>query len=308
MISVIRGYCISALLFVSTASASALLEPIAGKAGPELTSEFPALFSSRSTVTPEQLRDYRLVFVPGFNADYLETNKGYFNEQRRELRRLGLEEGTDFEMLRRQDGFHGERTMAENAEALRRYLARSPRPVIFFTHSKGAVDVLECLLRYPAAREKVRGWVALQSAVGGTILADVLSRGWTRPVVQTFLRGYGGSIEALEDLRQETRLAYLRNNLVRIEQLTRDLPLVALSTRQDYHRMPLDLRTLVTLFDPYYLRNESDGMISVRNSLIPGAPFVYLDHVDHGETTQWGSRFDRPRLLHAMLLLLLRRP
>lgn len=308
MISVLRGYFVCALLFLSTASASALLEPVAGKAGPELTAEFEALFSARSAVTPEQLRAYRVVFVPGFNSDYLEANRGYFYDQRRELRRLGLKEGTDFEVLRRQDGFHGERSMAENAAALGRYLARSPRQVILFTHSKGAVDVLECLLSYPAAREKVRGWVALQSAVGGTILADVLSRGWTRPIVEAFLRGYGGSIEALEDLRQETRLAYLRKNLDRIEQLTRELPLVALSTRQDYYRMPLDLRTLVTLFDPYYIRNESDGMINVRNSLIPGAPFVYLDHVDHGEATQWGSRFDRPRLLHAMLILLLRRP
>ena len=89
--------------------------------------------------------------------------------------------------------------------------------------------------------------------------------------------------------------------------MTREVRIVALSTRKDHDDLPLDLRTLVSLFDPHYLRDESDGMISLRNSMIPGAPFVYLEGVDHGETTQYGGRFDRARLLHTMLLMLLAR-
>lgn len=287
------------------ASATYRLEPAVGRAGPEVTSVFSAYFGSRSTVTAEQLRGYRILLVPGFNADYLERNKGYFTDNRRELRRLGLKEGEDFEVLRRQNGFHGEGKMASNAAAIAEYLRQSPRPVLLITHSKGAVDVLEALLRIPAARANVKGWFAIQSAMGGTILADVLSRGWTRPVVELFLRGYGGSIEALEDLREGTRRAYLAANLPAIEQVTHEVPMVALTTRKDHNDLPLDLRTLVSMFDPYYFRDESDGMISMSNSMIPGAPWVFVDNVDHGETTQFGGRFDRTRLLHTMLAMLL---
>lgn len=283
------------------------LEPVLGRAGPEVTGEFMAHFSGRSTVSAAQLRDYRVLFVPGFNADYLERHKGYFVEQRRELKRLGLKEGADYEVLRRQYGFHGERTMENNARAITEYLLHSPRPVLLITHSKGAVDVLDALVRSREARAKVRGWFAIQSATGGTILADVLSRGWTRPFVETFLRGYGGSIAALEDLRQETRLAYLRQNLASIEEVTREVKIVALTTRKNHLDLPTDLRTLVSLFDPHYFKDESDGMISMRNSMIPGAPFVFLDGIDHGETTQFGGRFDRLRLLHSALLMLLAR-
>lgn len=299
--------CVLFTLGPVASSSAYVLEPVVGRPGPEVTDEFQALFSGRASVSAGQLRAFRVVFVPGFNADYLERHKGYFVDLRRELRRLGLREGEDFEILRRQFGFHGERTMAENARAITEYLLRSPRPVLLITHSKGAVDVLEALVRSREARAKVRGWFSIQSATGGTILADVLSRGWTRPLVETFLRGYGGSIEALEDLRQETRLAYLRQNLAAVEEVAREVRIVAMSTRKGHLDLPPDLRTLVSLFDPYYFRDESDGMISLRNSMIPGAPYVYLDGVDHGETTQYGGRMDRPRLLHVMLHMLLAR-
>jgi hypothetical protein len=279
---------------------------VVGPPGPEITAEFQRYFSSRETAKREELLPYKVVFVPGFNADYLDDTVGYYRKARRELKKLGLKENEDFELLKNQSGFSGEKTMAENAEAMAAYLRNSPKPILAFTHSKGAIDLLETLLRYPELRGKVKGWFSIQGAFGGSILADVLSKGWTRPVVESFLHSYGGSIEALEDLRRPDREVYLRAHLDEIEKLVRELPIISLVTRQEYRRLSSGLKTLVFWFDPDFEEGHSDGMIETRNASLAYTPYIFLEGVDHNDATQQGD-FDRARLTHAALKMLLPR-
>ncbi|WP_238841969.1 hypothetical protein, partial [Xylella fastidiosa] len=77
-----------------------------------------------------------------------------------------------------------------------------------------------------------------------------MSKGWTRPLMEGFLRSYGGSIEALEDLRQPVRAAYLTQHLTEIAELERQIPTVSLVTQQDYEKLSFRLRTVAQLFDP----------------------------------------------------------
>lgn len=305
----IRCVLVLALLCASALPVSAGdfdLTPVAGPPGEAVTAEFQRAFDGSAAVSRSELAPFRIFLVPGFSADYLEDTVGYFRDAQRELRKLGLREGDDFEIVLHQHDFSGEKTMAENAAALAAILRESARPALVITHSKGAVDLLEALLAYPDTRAKVRGWFSYQGANGGSILADVVSRGWTRPFMAGFLRTYGGSIEALEDLRQPVRAAYLSKNLPAIEQLLRQIPVVSLVTQKNYEDLSFRLRTVASLFDPDYQRGESDGMVGIRDSMLPYSSYVFLTGVSHEETAETGE-FDRERLTQATLRLLLDR-
>lgn len=300
------GWGISIVLFFASLSAFADfdLTPVVGPAGPQITAEFNRTFGSRASVTRAELAPYKILFIPGFSADYLDDTVGYFRDARRELLRLGLREGSDFEIVLTQHGFSGEKTMAENAAALAAILRESPRPVLAITHSKGAVDLLEMLLVYKDTRAKLKGWFSYQGANGGSILADVVSKGWTRPFMSAFLRTYGGSIEALEDIRQPVRAVYLTKNLAAIQEVLRSTVVISLVTQQDYDRLSFRLKTVASLFDPEYRKSESDGMIAIKNSMLPFAPFVFLTGVSHENLCETGD-FDRAELTHASLRTLL---
>ena len=280
--------------------------PVVGPAGPDLTAEFRRFFDSRAEVSRASLAPYKILFIPGFNADYIADSIGYFEDAKGALSALGLEEGADFELVLGQYGFSGEQPMAANARALEELLLSSDRPVIAVTHSKGAVDLLETFVRSPAARAKVKGWVSWQGANGGSIIADVVSRGWTRPVMEAVLGVYGGNIDALDDLRQEGRAAYLREHLTEIEAIEAEIPTLSLVTQQDHARLPAPLRAITYWFDPNYEKSESDGMVGIANAFLPYSPFVFLEGVSHEDTAEQGD-FDRVRLLHTSLGLVLGR-
>lgn len=301
-----RLVLLACLLLAPLAAQAFDLTPVVGPAGPDVSAEFQRDFGARLTVSRAELSPYKVLLIPGFSADYLDDTVGYFADARRELRRLGLREGTDFELVMHQHDFSGERTTAENAAALAALLRESPRPVLAITHSKGAVDLMETLLVYKDTRAKLRGWFSWQGANGGSILADVVTSGWTRPFMDGFLHAYGGSIEALEDLRQPVRAAYLRQNLDGIREVLGGIPVVSLVTQKDYDRLSFRLKTVAKLFDPDYRASASDGMVGIHDSMMPYSPYVFLTGVSHEETCETGS-YDRVGLAHASLRMLLDR-
>jgi hypothetical protein len=294
------------LVLSAPALAGYSLTPAVGPAGPDLTAEFRSYFASPSEVTRASLQPYKVLLIPGFNADYIENSIGYFSDARAALADLGLWEGSDFEFVLGQEGFSGEQSVAENSRALERILLASDRPVLAITHSKAAVDFLEMLVQSPAARSKVKGWVSWQGANGGSILADVVSKGWTRPVMKAVLGVYGGNIEALDDLRQEVRAAYLREHLAEIQAIETAIPTLSLVTQQNHSRLNAALRAITYWFDPAYEKSESDGMVGIANAFLPYSPFVFLEGVSHEDTAEQGD-FDRVRLLHTSLALVLER-
>jgi hypothetical protein len=301
-----HSWVLLSMLFSAPAWAGFALMPVVGPAGPDLTANFRAYFSSPAEVPRARLLPYKILFIPGFNADYIEDTIGYFNDARGALLDLGLSENSDFELVFGQEGFSGEQSVAENSRALERILLASDRPVLAITHSKAAVDFLETLIRSPVARAKVKGWVSWQGANGGSILADVVSRGWTRPVMKAVLGVYGGNIDALDDLRQAMRVTYLREHLAEIETIEAAIPTLSLITQQDHGRLTAPLRAITYWFDPNYEKSESDGMVGIANAFLPYSPFVFLEGVSHEDTAEQGS-FDRVRLLHTSLALVLAR-
>lgn len=68
-------------------------------------------------------------------------------------------------------------TSAGNADQLARELGKLPadtRPVIVVAYSKGLPDLLEMVVRHPAAAESIAAIVSVAGAVNGSLLADRL--------------------------------------------------------------------------------------------------------------------------------------
>jgi hypothetical protein len=303
-----------ALLFLMQLSllpafAGSEMSPPAGEAGTELTARFSEFSRTPPVLTKERLAAYKLLFVPGFNADYVQKARGYFLDQRAVLHELGLEEGTDFLVVQHQEGFSGEKSVANNAAAIARLIRGSDRPVLIVSHSKGGVDVLEALFADPLARARVKGWISIQGAFFGSVLADTLSQGASSALVDLYLRAFGGGIDSLKDLRQPLRLGYMSTHLNEISALVKQLPILEVSTRKPQAELPINLKLLIPFFGPESAAGQTDGMLEIKNTLLPAAPFVVMEGIDHEELTQGaGGGFDRSRFTRVLLAFFLGLP
>ena len=79
--------------------------------------------------------------------------------------------------------------------------------LIFVTHSKGTVDALEAIVKYPGVAERICAVVSVAGAVNGSPLADVfpqfLSNLLHRLPLASCASGEGA--EAIESLRRNVR-------------------------------------------------------------------------------------------------------
>jgi len=122
------------------------------------------------------------------------------------------------------DAFNTSQSVEHNAAAIRALLRRTDKKIVFVTHSKGGLDTLHALLGAPELWGKVKGWVAFQSPFYGSPLADATSS----PMDGVLLQALGdGDARALEDLKVETRTAYMQAHKSKIRKLARRIPVIA---------------------------------------------------------------------------------
>ena len=158
-------------------------------AGTDVTAEYKATLSAVASTRAgaddakyRMLSGYRLLFVPGFmtnpSIDPLllyksgaagnKSNKGllptYFDEQITWLRAKGLDAGIV--------KIESEAGIKYNANLVAAEIAKSSKPLLIISHSKGGLDTLEALIQRPDLRAKVRGLVSIQSPYYGTPIAD----------------------------------------------------------------------------------------------------------------------------------------
>ena len=122
------------------------------------------------------------------------------------------------------DAFNTSQSVEHNAAAIRALLRRTDKQIVFVTHSKGGLDTLHALLGAPELWGKVKGWVAFQSPFYGSPLADATSSPMDGVLLQAL---GGGDAQALEDLKVETRTAYMQAHKSKLRKLTRRIPVIA---------------------------------------------------------------------------------
>jgi hypothetical protein len=148
-------------------------------------------------------------------------------------------------------------------------------PVVLIGYSKGAVDILEFLVRYPELAARVRSVVSVAGAIGGSPLAaqagsayDLLL-GWVPS--GRCPAGDGGVIDSL---RVQTRRDWLANNA--LPGHIRYFSVAAFTTRE---RMASALVPAWESLLRHDLRN--DGQLLARDALIPGSMLLGYANADH---------------------------
>jgi triacylglycerol lipase len=118
-----------------------------------------------------------------------------------------------------------------NAKVIADQIRKERKKIILFTHSKGGVDTLHALIKYPEIQEKIAGWIALNTPFKGTPVADFFSyRTWPRYLANIFVGAIGGGEGTYKCLTQTYRKGYLFRNGPEIRALTDRIPLFSVGS------------------------------------------------------------------------------
>ena len=160
--------------------------------------------AAASPPTDDLARRYRIAFVPGIFSECFEHFARPFADVESNLVASGFT--VDYFSV------PGRGSSAQNAARLAerfRGLDGEARPFIVFAYSKGLVDVLEFMVRFPDDARRIAAVVAVAGAANGSPLADQLSGVYRNWGASFPLPGCAeGTGEEIDDLRPDVRMAW----------------------------------------------------------------------------------------------------
>lgn len=218
---------------------------------------------------PARAGGYRLLFVPGFLATCFP----------------GIHSFADMIEAARGEGFltdtlaiGGRNGVAANARLLAGQVDRLPveeRRFVFVTHSKGAADVLALLAARPDIAARTQAVLTFAGALNGSPLADDL-RGLYAVTLAMFPfsgcdRGEG---DPVGDLTAASRAAFWAGDALRTH-----VPIYSIVAMP--HLAGLSPAVLLTYLRLAHVGGSNDGMLLVRDQLVPGAALLGIVDADH---------------------------
>lgn len=213
--------------------------------------------------------DYEYVFVGGLWSNYAASL--YFRSSLMRMNEVGL----TFQRA----SLNTSAGVEENAEVLKTLLEEkiktTQKKIIFIGHSKGGVDTLTMMLKYPHLQEHIGGLITMQSPLGGSPLAsDFLNSSSTvRNFIAQMLEANESS--ALSDLTYAQRKHFFEQYpLTNLE-----VPLFNFATTCDVDSITL-LSELYNYVSEHY-SEHNDGLVIKEDAIIPGFPHAHLHGVTH---------------------------
>jgi hypothetical protein len=213
---------------------------------------------------------FRVVIVPGLFAECVADAATAFADAREQLEQIGYK--TDYIQTR------GRKSSAYNADLINNAAMGMPtgEKLIFVTHSKGAVDTLEALVKYPELTERTAAVVSFSGAVNGSPLADELPQFLIRLGHELPISNCppGESVEAVDSLRRPVRLSWLSTH--QLPRSVRYYSLAAFTSRRNTSRLLLPFYDLLSMNDPV-----NDGLVICSDAIIPGSVLLGYPNADH---------------------------
>jgi len=255
----------------------------------------------------QRIRASRILFVPAlFSGVALQASRlrlaDYLTEQVRHLRCEGFDAD-----IAEVDSFA---RVEDNGARLARILEAHHRPTWVITHSKGGLDLLHALLSVPHLVRYLDGWVAFQAPFWGSPVADVAcGSGRAKGVSRRALKLIGREVDLIADLTTDRRANYMDQRTAQIAAIARDVPVTCVATTIGALNSPWRVQwPTARWMDGLELKN--DGMVPVHSTVLPGARYVVLDGLGHGEVAARRvlsqRRYDHVDLLKALFVLTLR--
>lgn len=246
----------------------------------------------------KNLKAYKILLVPGLATDLTQkageitgllglTNaKGFlapFYAQMAWLRSVGLD--ISMVSVNRVGG------CMENGEVIANAIATSSKPVVLITQSKGGVDALHGLLRFPHLQKKIKKWIAYQPPILGTPLANIVQENLTlNKPVDGLLALLKGTALTYEDMTTVYRTNYFTLFESEIKKLVESVPttiLVTLEKPANFASYLLEHPSKNAFLSPLvpvitnYNKEINDGIAMVKGTCLEKARCFFLDNVDH---------------------------
>lgn len=213
---------------------------------------------------------FRLVLVPGLLAECVAASSLLFEDARANVERFGYAT-----TLVRTGGRFGS---ARNAAIIHEAVKSLPPDdtLVFVTHSKGAVDVLEALCAFPDLVARTAAVVSVAGAINGSPLAETFSDGLLRFAESIPLSACppGEGTEALDSLKRATRLRFLAEHPLPAR--VRYYCLAAFATREKTSAILRPFYDILAKTDPL-----NDGLVMAADAVIPGATLLGYPNADH---------------------------
>lgn len=222
--------------------------------------------SMRTTVT----------FIPGMFNPFINTFLGtYFIDQMEYLDRRGV----PYSIL----PVHTEGSIELNARTIYQEL-QGKENVVAFGHSKGGIDLLHALIKYPELRSKFRKIVFMQCPFFGTPLADFALQNQagtiaTKGLFRILLKG---DIQAIKELSQKERSIYMMSHSSQIQEIVSAIEIECIGSAKLPERGRFDSILKVPRdFIQYKFKLPNDGMIPMESALIQGTKTKVFEDLDH---------------------------
>lgn len=233
---------------------------------------------------------YRIAFVSGLFADCVERWLMPFSDALEELQSGGF----DTAVLR----ISGRASTEQNAAQLAREIAAQPQDgkrLIIFAYSKGLPDVMELLVRHPAAQGHIAAVVSYAGAFNGSPLADELRGVYDQFISKLPLQGCdAGTGAELEALRPSVRRAWWQAHQTELR-ATR-IPFFSLVGAP----LPDRVSPVLRLNHASLAKRDAnnDGQLLATDAVVPGGALLGFVNADH-----WAMAIPLSRQLPALAAL-----
>jgi hypothetical protein len=232
---------------------------------------------------------FRVVMVPGLLAECVAEKSTVFSDARVQLEEIGYK--TDYIQTR------GRKGSSENADLIRDAVTGMPagEKLIFVTHSKGTVDTLEALVKYPSLAERTAAVVSVSGAVNGSPLAEAFPEFLLKLAHELPLSSCppGENIEAVRSLRRNVRLSWLSTH--QLPKSVRYYSLAAFTARENTSRILRPFYDILAGTEPI-----NDSLVICSDAIIPGSVLLGYPNADHVAVAM---PFD-PKASHTMAWLI----
>jgi pimeloyl-ACP methyl ester carboxylesterase len=249
---------------------------------------------------------YRVMVVPGFLNECVAGSALPFEDAIPSL----SDRGFKIEALVVGGRSSSDANAAHIAEAINHLDLGEDEKLVLVGHSKGAVDILHCLVNFPQAVRHVAAVVSVAGAINGSPLAakmKTITNGlvwkWSPAECDT------GDDGAINSLRPAIRLNWMAANP--LPQSVRYFSLASVTNHDHVNTLLKNGYELLWIYSP-----RNDGLLLSVDQLVPGGTLLGYANADHwsvalplenknypiSETIRAPIKFPRSILLHALLI------
>jgi pimeloyl-ACP methyl ester carboxylesterase len=159
--------------------------------------------------------------------------------------------------------------------------------VVLVGYSKGAVDAVEALVRFPALVPRVAALVSVAGPITGSPIADAIP-GWQRSLIETALSPFcGGGRGGIASLARAVRRPFIAG--AQLPASVRYFSLVAVAEGRDVSRALAGYYRDLARVDPH-----NDGQVLPEDAVLPGSVLLGYARADHWAVAQPFSRVGGP--------------